>query len=271
MRVLFLIALLVIGANTASADLVVTFTSSNSGGTYQPKNIVAAWIEQSNGTFVKTIGRWAGIRKADLTTWTGKAGANDTDAISGATRTSHDLPLMAKWNLRDKAQQVMPDGTYVLKIESTEKGARNVGTFTFTKGPTPQKQTGLANGGFTNVTVDFGLLSNACGNGATDPGETCDGNCPTECMDLGIQCFQRNRLGSDCNVECITEPIVECLDGDGCCPEGCDGMDAECPGGNTGGGGGEDPPELSGCDAGGPSAGWLLVGLFGAIVVWRKR
>jgi len=266
------VALLVVaGARTASADLSVTFTTTDSGGTYTPKNIVAAWIEDANGTFVKTIGRWAATRKSDLTTWTGKAGANDADAISGATRTSHAIPLTAKWNLRDRNQQLMPDGNYVVRIESTEKGPRNVGSFPFVKGATPQKQTGLSNGGFTSVTVDYALLSNSCGNGSTDPGETCDGNCPATCMDLGLMCFQRIRQGADCNVECTTVPITECLDGDGCCPDGCDGMDAECPGGNSGGGGGSDAEDLGGCETSDAGAGWLLAGLLGAIAFWRRR
>ena len=193
---LFVVAVLaVIGTRSASADLTVTLTSSPSNNGYQPKNIVAVWIEDSNGTFIKTIGRWAGTRIQYLIGWRQKAGTNDVDAVSGATRTSHMIPLVAKWNLKDKNGNVVPDGNYVVRVESTDgnvgsAGQNNQGSFPFTVGPTPQKQTGLSNGGFSNVTVDYNLQANTCGNGSVDAGETCDGQCVTECPDLGIQCYE---------------------------------------------------------------------------------
>ncbi len=256
----------------AAADVSVTLTSTESGGQYAPKNIVAVWIEDANGTFVKTIGRWANLRKTDLSTWIGKAGGADTDAISGATRTSHQLPLNAKWNLRNRTQQVMPDGNYVVKMESTDTGANHVGSFPFVKGPTPQKQRGLTSGGFLTVTVDFGLLSNTCGNGIVEAGETCDGNCSVTCPDLGIKCFASAVIGADCNVECMTAQIFDCVDGDGCCPEGCDGMDAECPGGNGGSGsGGGGTQDLSSCDTGSGASWWPFALGFAVLLLRRRR
>ena len=53
-----------------------------------------------------------------------------------------------------------PDGTYTIRMEAsdtnaTTAGQNNQGTFTFVKGAAPQMQTGLSNGGFTNVTINF--------------------------------------------------------------------------------------------------------------------
>lgn len=104
-------------AGTAQADVTVRFTTTPSGGQYAPRNVVVAWVETAGGQFIKTLGRWAGVRKTSLTGWIAKAGANDVDAISGATRDNHTLQLQVKWNLRDKAGTVLPDGTYSIKLE----------------------------------------------------------------------------------------------------------------------------------------------------------
>jgi hypothetical protein len=70
----------------------------------------------------------------------------------------------------------------------------------------------------------------ACGNGVIDPGETCDGNCPTACDD-GNACTVDTMTGSaaNCNVVCSHQPITQCHAGDGCCPAGCShDYDADC-------------------------------------------
>lgn len=76
-----------------------------------------------------------------------------------------------------------------------------------------------------------------CGNGALDPGETCDplivdglGACPASCND-GVACTTDAFSGNAalCNFECQNAVIVECNDGDGCCPAGCNqNSDSDC-------------------------------------------
>jgi len=269
------VAMVALLGQPAFADLSVTATSTAPGGQYAPKNIDAIWIEDGNGNFVKTIGRWAGTRIQYLLAWRGKAGTNDMDAVSGATRTSHQQPLVAKWNLRDRNNNVVPDGTYVVRMETADQNSGSTaqnheGSFTFTVGPTAQKQTGLSNGGFIDVTVDYNLLANSCGNGAVEAGETCDGNCVTECADLGIQCFESVVVGSAaaCSAQCVAMEIKYCSDDDNCCPAGCDGMDSDCPGGNNGGGGGDD---LGGCETSHGDASWWPFALLGAALLWLRR
>ena len=69
-----------------------------------------------------------------------------------------------------------------------------------------------------------------CGNDQIDAGETCDGNCPTDCDDR--QACTRDRLvgsAAACSAACSYEPITACVDGDGCCPGGCDAeSDDDC-------------------------------------------
>ena len=135
--------------------LKVTFTTSAApAGAFAPKNIVAVWIEH-NGTFVKTIGRWANTRKQYLLGWVGQAGANDIDAVSGATQAAFGS-LSATWNLGAQAG----DGIYTVRLEladgnSTATTQNNEGTFSFDRSGTASTQTALSNGGFSNVSLTY--------------------------------------------------------------------------------------------------------------------
>lgn len=71
-----------------------------------------------------------------------------------------------------------------------------------------------------------------CGNGVIDDGETCDppGSCPTSC-DSGHACARGTLTGSaaTCDARCTYEPVAVCVDGDGCCPAGCNATnDSDC-------------------------------------------
>jgi hypothetical protein len=72
-----------------------------------------------------------------------------------------------------------------------------------------------------------------CGNGVIEPGETCDGNCPT-CTETQT-CYRQSGNAATCDVVCHI-PVDTCgIDGDNCCAfahTGTDcsaGNDAECP------------------------------------------
>lgn len=147
------------GGGGGTGQLTITATTTEKGAQYRPKNYVAVWIEKADGTAVKTIQRWGDRFTAAFVAWKGKTGG-DTDAVSGATRQDHATPLSIDWKLKDRNQQVVPDGTYTIRMEladgnSTTVEQNNEGTFTFVKGPQPQMQSGLSNGGFTNVTIQF--------------------------------------------------------------------------------------------------------------------
>jgi hypothetical protein len=148
------------GLPAGASRLQLGVTTTPTGGQYAPRNVVAVWIEDQAGAFVKTIDRWANVRKQHLVAWTIAAGANDADAVSGATRQDHATPLAITWDLTDRAGVVVPDGTYTVRMESTDLNANqaaqnNQGTFTFVKGPAPDTQTGLSSGGFVDVSIQF--------------------------------------------------------------------------------------------------------------------
>src|SRR4029453_19395696 len=86
----------------AAADVSVTVTTTPNGGQYAPKNIVAMWIEDGNGSFIKTFDRFSQVRTSHLVAWVAKATLADADAVSGATRPNHTSPITATWDLRDK-------------------------------------------------------------------------------------------------------------------------------------------------------------------------
>ncbi len=77
-----------------SGELTVAVTTSKAGGNYAPRNIVAIWIENSAGIFIKSLLVYGDKRKTHLNNWqasTSAAGSeyNRVDAITGATKSSH--------------------------------------------------------------------------------------------------------------------------------------------------------------------------------------
>jgi len=91
-----------------------------------------------------------------------------------------------------------------------------------------------------------------CGNGVVEPGELCDGNCPTNCAPRdACEVASLQGSASQCNAACEYEPITQCQGGDGCCPAGCTAQnDSDCSA--TCGNGIVDPGET--CDGNCPTS-----------------
>lgn len=282
LRSLVVSALLLGVATPAGADgtVTVTVTTTPRGGNYAPANVVAIWAQDAQGAFIKTMGRWANARRQHLVAWTTAAGALDVDAVSGATRNNHTAPLTVTWNLRDKANAEIPDGTYTIRMEladqnSNQPDQNHQGTFTFVKGTEPQTQTALVNGGFTNVSITFTPNANSCNNGAVDVGETCDppGSCPTTCAASTDACAPNQLVGDaqTCTAACMVTAITACVGGDGCCADGCDeASDSDCAAGGAGGGGGSNEI-VGGCATGSSGGEPLVLGALGALLLGTRR
>jgi hypothetical protein len=280
----FVVGLLIacgLAVPAAAQGVTARFMTTPAGGNFAPRNVVAVWVEDAQGNFVKTIGRWAGQRRQYLLAWNGKAGTNDVDAVTSATRGDHLNTIQAVWNLQNKAGQVVPDGTYTIRMELADRNStavtqNNEGTFTFVKSANPQVQTNLSSGGFTNVSISYAAAA-ACGNSVIDPGETCDpaGSCPTSCPASADACMPNVLVGTaaTCTAQCETQLITACANDDGCCPQGCtEATDTDCgAGGGSGGGGGNatDTGVQGGC-ASTPS-GSLVVLLGAGLLVLRRR
>jgi hypothetical protein len=122
-----------------TGTLQVSTTTKSAGGNFAPKNIVAVWVENENGQFVKTLAAYANARKTYLNTWealTSSAGSiyNTVDAVTGATRSSHGT-INCSWNGTDYKGNLVGDGTYNLRFELTDKNSTgNRASFLFSKG-----------------------------------------------------------------------------------------------------------------------------------------
>jgi hypothetical protein len=275
----------------AKGSVRITFTTTPSGGNYAPNNVVAAWIQNGGGAHQRTVGLWSAVRTVYLRSYVAAAGAIENqlpaDAISEASRLNHQGTLTVLWNLKDKAGNLVPDGTYTIRLEladenSATAAANNQGTFTFVKGPNPQVQTGLTNGGFTNVTIDFDPNRVACGDGIVDAPETCDFSVQGSCVVNQTGCATADKcaptvfMGSPtaCTADCVPQPITECIGGDGCCLDACTPEnDSDCIPGNNGGGGGGggDDSNLTGGCSTGATGGLAVFALFGLCFVARRR
>ena len=86
-------------------------------GSYGSNHLLAIWIENSSGTFVKTMVKYAATSKYDhLATWTGKSGKNLVDATSGATLTTNGT-ITFNWNGTDVNKTQVTDGSYKIWVE----------------------------------------------------------------------------------------------------------------------------------------------------------
>ena len=280
-----LVALAILGAassvGTAAPKLTVSVNTTQVGGQYAPANVVAVWIEgpspaaNNPGPFVKTIGRWAGQRAVHLVAWRAKAGINDADAVSGATRADHSQRLTIEWDLKDKLGNLVPDGLYTVRMETADQSSSTTtenwqGTFTFTKGLARDMKTIADDLHYMNVAIDFDPTFGECNNGVVDPGETCDppGSCPATCEDItGDACRPNVISGSSatCTSVCAVQTITACVTGDGCCAEGCTPQqDDDCF---------SDEVVDGGCAAGTGESNGALVGfaLLGALGIGTLR
>ena len=139
-----------------NGNLSVTVTTSSAGGEYTPRNVVAIWVEDNNGVFVKTLLVNAKRQMRFLTNWLGKnPDGNSVDASTGATVNSYST-LTATWNGTDVAGNILANGTYRLCIELSDANATgNFSYFVFTKGAAVDKQTPTDKPSFSNITISW--------------------------------------------------------------------------------------------------------------------
>jgi hypothetical protein len=154
---IFMMVGLALHAQT-EGELSVSVTTSSAGGNYAPRNIVALWVEDANGNFVKTLLAYADKRISHLNTWqasTNAAGSefNKVDAISGATKSSH-ATRTCQWDGSDFLGNQVSDGTYYLWMELTDKNATgNFSSFAFSKGNVSENSSPEDTPSFSSVSI----------------------------------------------------------------------------------------------------------------------
>ena len=136
-----------------STGTLTVSTTSSAGGSYSPKNIVAIWIKTNTGVFVKTLLVYAAFRKADLTNWSSNTAKNTTNAITGATQSSH-AARSCIWNATDLSGALVANGNYIVCMEISD-GSRKYYEYTFTKGATAVTLNPANVSGFTAISIKW--------------------------------------------------------------------------------------------------------------------
>ena len=102
--------------------LSVSTLTSEAGGNYAPKNVVAIWVENSSGEYVKSLLVYADKYKRFLTNWVSTSSYDATDAVTGATINTHGT-RSCSWDGTDVDGNIVSDGTYRLCMELTDKNS----------------------------------------------------------------------------------------------------------------------------------------------------
>jgi len=137
---MLILSLFFVGNSHAQTAGTFTFTINPvaHNGSYGAKHVVAIWIENAAGVFVKTKLRQSSSSTIDhLATWTSKSASNVVDATTGATLTSY-APLTVIWDGTNVSKVVVADGNYKIWIEmawdNSKMTDKTVTSFDFTKG-----------------------------------------------------------------------------------------------------------------------------------------
>jgi PKD repeat protein len=121
------------GKATIGGELSFTVRTVTANGNYAPRNILAIWVEDTDG-FVKSRKVMANARKQYLYTWVSASNYNVVDATTGPTLSNHQTHTVL-WDCTDLDGNIVPDGDYVVWAEFTEQHAQGpLYSLTFTKG-----------------------------------------------------------------------------------------------------------------------------------------
>jgi hypothetical protein len=136
-------------------SLAFSVTTTEPAGGYSGVHVIALWIEDTHGNFIKTKIRYAQSRIQYLDQWIASSAYNVTDAVTGATLTTHGT-LSFIWNGTDVAGNVVADKPYKLWIQMADRNLSGA-TFSilFNKDTSDQHLTPSDNGNFTNMTLDW--------------------------------------------------------------------------------------------------------------------
>ncbi len=136
--------------------LTFSVTTTNAGGNYSPRHLLAIWIETSDGSFVKTKIKYGYNYLQYLNVWKNKSASNVVDATTGETLKSHGTRTFT-WNATDISNVLVPDKDYKIWLQMTDKNSNGAtANVTFTKGPNAIVNQTFANqGNYTNMSLSW--------------------------------------------------------------------------------------------------------------------
>lgn len=142
-------------AQNTECNVTVSFTTVESPDLWEFNNMLAVWIEDEKGSFIRTLKVMADANIDYLYTWQEASAGNTIDAITGATRTSH-APETLTWDGKDTNKTVVADGAYLVKIEFAESQDQGpVISIPFTKGTVNSDSTYNNETNFTNINIEY--------------------------------------------------------------------------------------------------------------------
>lgn len=140
-------------AVSGSCKVTVDVTTASAGGRYSPRNVGAIWITDANDQYVKTLRIWGLRRRGWLENWYLSSGEDTTDAITGATATTHGT-RSATWNCTRFDQKPAGPGSYQVNFEFTDyNGTGPTRAVSFERGATAATVTAPDNANFKAIRV----------------------------------------------------------------------------------------------------------------------
>ncbi len=99
------------------------FTTKTYLGRYAPSHVLAVWVTDAGGGFVKTLAEWGKSRSSNLAVWRSVSKASTVDAVTGATLKAHGV-VSVDWNCANLSGARVSDGDYVLHVEFAESNVK---------------------------------------------------------------------------------------------------------------------------------------------------
>ena len=138
MKALFSIILLCVSVSTfgqkTPGTVSFTITTIDNERKYSPDHVLAIWVENETGQYMKTLQVQGTRRKNHLDTWNAQSGGNVVDAVTGPTLRDHTSHTVI-WNCKDTTGSVVKDGQYQIVTEYTDENRQGpIQKVPFTKG-----------------------------------------------------------------------------------------------------------------------------------------
>lgn len=107
-------------AGQAGGTVVFSFDTKSTGSDFAPRHVLAVWVTDSKGRFIKTLECREKNYGRYLVQWARAAGGNKTDAVTGASLKTHGAHRVT-WDCRNAAGETVPDGEYRIRVEFSER------------------------------------------------------------------------------------------------------------------------------------------------------
>ena len=132
-----------------------TVTTIDNEKKYSPDHVLAIWVENETGKYVKTLQVQGTRRKNHLDTWNAQSGGNVVDAVTGPTLRDHTSHTIL-WNCKDTTGMVVKDGQYQIVTEYTDENRQGpIQKVAFTKGTKAVKLSPAKQPFFTDMTLIY--------------------------------------------------------------------------------------------------------------------